>query len=115
MVYVYSDRNVTTDGAINVISEYCYKEETDDVGLALSNQGYNRILQIGTDLAAIELFILAKRGKEDVDKFGAIALVALGDHIETYVMPTFHDALDFMKEYSPAVGNIIDVAAKSES
>ncbi|ANC00629.1 hypothetical protein AB688_00255 [Pseudomonas putida] len=107
MINVYSGRNVTSNNERSIVNEYCDKYGTDHIDAAFLAAGYTRAFNLGTDEASIELYTFNKQKDDEPKEFTGIALVSLGEHIEEYAMPTFHDALDFMREYAPTIKGII--------
>lgn len=107
MLTIYShDSAVKQIPDRKLIHEICTAADDSDIAEALSTAGYRQTLTVGKgDLAAIELYLSVKEGTE----FGAIALMSLGDTIEDYAMATFHDAMEFMKEYCPTIKTICDL------
>ena len=116
MLAVYSSKtSIKFYPTRDLIGEICYKSETNDIDKALNISGYRMSLDIGEEEASIELYAsneLHKSARET--EFGCIALVSLGGQIETYAMATFHDALEFMKEYTPTITMIVDLLDRSE-
>lgn len=91
----------------NLIHEICTAVDDHDIEEALIKAGYQPTLTVGKgDLAAIELYLSVKEGTE----FGAIALVSLGETIEDYAMATFHDAMDFLKEYGASIKTLCELS-----
>ena len=107
MLYVYSSKTaLKIHTERDLIGELRDKAGDEDIEGALRTCGYLKEITIGDeDYAEIELF-LARPGEE----FGAVALVNFGGRIETYAMATFHDALDFLKEYTPTIKTIVELA-----
>lgn len=105
MLYVYSNGKPVESLERDFLGELCDKAESDDIGKALNIAGYARELTIGDEFSAeIELYLANPKAE-----FGAIALLTLGGSIKTYAMVSFHDALDFIKEYTPTIQAIVEL------
>lgn len=110
MLYVYSGKTVLNYHERDFLGELCDKAENDDIGRALSIAGYARELSIGCEFSAeIELYLT-----NSTTEFKAIVLLTLGGSIQTYAMASVHDALDFMKEYTPTIKAIVELADRKD-
>lgn len=111
MLYVYSAKAALKPYPDrNFLVELCDKAETDEVDKAFRFCGYSKTMAIGDeDAAEIELYI----SNTDTE-FKAIVHITLGDSYQEYAMVSFHDALEFMKEYTPTIKAIVDLHDRNE-
>ncbi|MGT3071943.1 hypothetical protein [Pseudomonas putida] len=107
-MFVYSQRGGVTKTQHDVVDDFCNKHNDFSITDALVKEGYHHNVKVGEDdVACIELFFTQNQEAENK----AIALVELAGNIETYVFETFHDALVFMKEFTPMIESILRVRA----
>lgn len=111
MLYVYSSKTALKHyPERDLLGEFCDKADNEDIDRAASICGYIKQLTIGDECyAEIDLYLAESKAE-----FGAIVLLSLGGSIQTYAMASFHDALDFMKEYTPTIKAIVDLADRNE-
>lgn len=74
--------------------------EDGDLEDIIRSNGYTNGFLIGNpDVASIELFNRSKAGAE----FAVIAVVILGEAVDTYAFPTNEDAWDYLQKFVPTV------------
>jgi len=107
-MYSYSSSRGVVELQRNLINEACDKAGTDDVNKALREMGFMRQFEIGNpEIASIELFT----GVGDTDH-KALVHLTIGDEMHLYGMESFHDVLEFMKEYVPTIKAMVELAEK---
>ena len=98
-MYSYSSSRGVVELQRDLINEACDKAGTDDVNDALRKMGFMRQFEIGNpEIASIELFLSA--GNTD---HKALVHLTIGYEMHLYAIDSFHDVLEFMKEYVPTI------------
>lgn len=110
MLYIYSSKTaLKVYPNRNLLSEICERAKTNDVDAAFQVEGYSKTLTVGDDVAEIELFL-----SHTDTEFKAIAHVSLGGTYMEYAMASHHDALEFMKEYTPTIKVMVELHDRNE-
>ncbi len=84
----------------DIVGEICDEHGLDEIDKALRKSGYRHIVSVGVpSVAQIDLYMLGNTDSE----YRGIALVELGQDIQTYVFEQYHSALVFLKEFTPMI------------
>lgn len=87
----------------DILVELSREHDTTFIDDGIRKSGYESSLKIGApEVAEIEIFFSTQKDTE----FSAIAMVSLGDKIEGYVFSKHHDAMVFLKEFTPMIESI---------
>lgn len=103
---VYNSKGETLTVERNILSELSEASENGYVDEGIKNSGYGNSIKIGNlETAEIEVFFPTQSGNE----FAAIAMMSLEDNIEGYVFYKHHDAIVFLKEFTPMIESILKI------
>jgi len=105
----------TTNGATAIEGDYFQQyaeagveEWRQDWSLILARAGFELVQGIGTEGGAMEIDLYFWRSRDPQSRerpeFTAFIEVTYNaDRVEDYLLPTTHDALDFLKHYVPLI------------
>lgn len=95
----------------SITTEICLKHGIDYIDDALRREKYDKILVVGVgEVASIDLY----RSRSKDNEFEAIALLEVGNEIETYVFSDYHAAMVFLKEFTPLIESLIRIDALAQ-
>lgn len=106
MINYTANSGVFYDDKRDVVGEFSKLHNSGDIEKIITKSGYANTFYVGYSMVAdIEMYFSSEKDTE----FAAIALLSLGDSIVTYVFSRHHDAVCFLKEFTPMIESMVNV------